>query len=100
MGQLDQDRQNLQSTKDVDLNIDAFPVQENMKTLDCYYAIVTMPSKGKTHTDKTGRFLCQSSRDNNYIFVCYDYDANAILVQPMQNREIDTITECHLVMQY
>ena len=83
LGHLDQERQNLQSTKEAEINEDAFPLQETLKTLHCYYAIVNIPTKGKTYTDQTGRFPCQSSRGNNYVFVCYDYDANAILVRAM-----------------
>ena len=31
------------------------------------------------------------SRVNNYMFVCYDYDANEILVEAIKNREMDSI---------
>ena len=84
LGHLDQERQNLQSTKEAEINEDAFPSQETLTTLHCYYAIVNIPTKGKTYTDQTGRFPCQSSRGNNYVFICYDYDANTILVRAMQ----------------
>ena len=38
----------------------------------------------KTYTDLTGRFPRQSSRGNNYIFVAYNYDGNAILAEPIK----------------
>ena len=47
----------------------------------------------KTYTDLTGRFPRQSSRGNNYIFVAYNYDGNAILAEPMKNREANTIVK-------
>ena len=41
--------------------------------------------------DLTGRFPYQSSRGNNYVFVSYHYDVNAILLQPLCNREAESI---------
>ena len=41
--------------------------------------------------DQTGRFPHQSARGNNYFFICYDYDANAILATPIKDRETETI---------
>ena len=40
----------------------------------------------KAYTDLTGRFPVQSSRGNNYILVCYSYDGNTILAEPLKNR--------------
>ena len=51
LGHLDQERQNLQFTKEADRNEDAFPAQEKGKSLQCYYAIVTTPSTSKTYID-------------------------------------------------
>ena len=38
-------------------------------------------------------------RPNNYFFVCYNYDSNAILVHPIKTREVESIIEawgkCH-----
>lgn len=41
---------------------------------------------GKTYSDLTGRFPVVSSRGNQYIFIMYDYDSNAILAEPIKNR--------------
>ena len=41
--------------------------------------------------DLTGAFHHKSSRGNQYIFVLYDYDGNAILTQPIKNRQAATI---------
>ena len=42
--------------------------------------------KGDIHNNLTGRSPVTSSQCNKYIFVFYDYDSNAILVEPLQNR--------------
>ena len=47
----------------------------------------------KTYTNLTSRFPHQSLRGNNYIFVAYNYDSNAILAEGMKNREADTIIQ-------
>ena len=44
------------------------------------------PITGKTYSDLTGRFPTISSRGNQYIFIMYDYDSNAILAEPIRNR--------------
>jgi hypothetical protein len=98
-GHLDQERKGLSSTKETDTNQDnensakkdAFPPQEKIKSSSCYYMIYNISTTRKTYTDLTGRFPHQSSRGNNYIFVAYNYDGNAILVEPIKNREADTI---------
>lgn len=50
-------------------------------------------SASKAYTDLTGRFPFQSSRGNNYLFILYDYDANAILAEPIKNRNVSTIKQ-------
>ena len=98
-GHLDQTRKNQRSTKpksdssaispsppDPSLAC-TFPSSEtpNEHTHHCYAAIVN-PSTGQIHTDQTGKFIVASSVGNNYIMVLYDYDSNAMLVEPMHNR--------------
>ena len=104
-GHLDQERKNMQSTqktnnRDVEKNEDNNPKQEKCKTKNCFYSITQLDHHNKkAYTDLTGRFPVQSARGHNYIFICYDYDANAILAEPMKNREADSIvnawTKCH-----
>ena len=97
---MDQERKNIQSTKSTTLetptiqeNIqnDAFPEKLNTKTQSCFYIILDMAKEATTYTDLTGRFPYQSSRGNNYVFVAYNFDGNAILIEPMPNRKADTI---------
>ena len=82
-----------------DMTDDAFPDQITTKTQNCFYVIFDLGQTTKTYTDLTGRFPHQSSRGNNYIFLAYNYDGNAILVEAMPNREADTIIaaweKCH-----
>ena len=87
-GHLDQERSNLQSTKE---NEEDFNPSDNhaQKTRE---SITTVQSlKRKTYSDQTGRFPHRSSRGNEYIMVMYNHDANAILVKAIPNRQAKTI---------
>ena len=42
--------------------------------------------EGTLYSDLTGRYPVKSGRGNQYIMVGYDYDTNAILVQPTKTR--------------
>jgi hypothetical protein len=44
-------------------------------------------------TDLPGRFPFISSRGNNYIFVLYDYDSNAILAEPIPSRKKEDLIQ-------
>jgi len=91
-GHLDQQRKNTRSTRTSD-NTD-IPQQEpaNTKT-NIIFATILDPKldTGLSYSDLTGRFPVQSSRGNNYILALYDYDSNAILVEPLRNRQDTTI---------
>ena len=73
---------------------DAFPISEkaNVRTNDVVYAIIDHKAN-LAYMDLTGRFPYKSSRGNEYILVAYHFDANAILVDALKNREAKTITE-------
>ena len=96
-GHLDQERKNLQSTKvnqtdeqsdDLDYN----PTDGvGIKTYEYASSIINITPKGTTYTDLTGRFPHRSSRGNEYFYVMYDYDSNAILAAPIKNRQSLTI---------
>ena len=51
-----------------------------------YYAALADSKTGVVYTDLPGEFPIRSVRNMTYIFVCYLYKANAILVQPMTHR--------------
>ena len=102
-GHLDQERKNLQSTKQIpekiDKDEDTSPQKIPSKTYTCLTTIIPAPEKNMTYSDQTGRFPYQSSRGTQYIYIVYDYDANAILHAPLKSRKADDITsawkKCH-----
>ena len=72
---------------------DAFlaSAKPNVKTQQVVYFLSTADSLGLAYSDLTGKFPVQSSRGNNYLLVGYHQDANAILVEPLINRQAQTI---------
>ena len=59
-------------------------------------AIVGFSPQSKVYFDPTGRFLYVSSRGNQYLLVVYDYDSNAILVEPHKSRAAAHIRDAWL----
>jgi len=55
------------------------------------------------YIDQTGKFSYSSKRGNNYIFITYSYDSNAILVRPLKNRKgpelLSKLEEIHNYLQ-
>jgi hypothetical protein len=51
--------------------------------------------RGAVHSNLTGRFPIPSGSGNHYILTVYCYDANAILMEPLQNRKAETILEAY-----
>ena len=95
-GHLNQERQNLQSTKtalphlknEQEINDDFFPPSDspNNKTHQCFATVETFVPTNKAYSDLTGKFVCKSSRGNQYLLIVYDYDSNTILQEPSKNR--------------
>ena len=56
-------------------------------------AALTNTIDGTLYTDLTGRFPIRSYKGNQYIFLAYVYDANAILVRAMKNRTTESMLE-------
>ena len=48
--------------------------------------ITPFHEKNTAYSDLTRRFPHVSSRGNNYMLIVYDYDSNAILVEPIKSR--------------
>jgi len=98
-GHMDATRQNLHSTKDPqadqeaaekhlqDQLDEAFPeaTETNKRTHEVYLAVTDL--RGKIYTDQTGKLPTVASTGDNYIMIAYDYDSNAILLEPHKNRK-------------
>ena len=109
-GHLDQTRKNARSTKvkpvvpttsdpppdhPTSTDNDDFP-EHAEKTHDCYVAVHSLDEPtGRVYVDQTGKFPCTSASGNNYIMVLYDYDSNAILMEPIRNRKGPTLVDAH-----
>ena len=99
-GHMDQIRKNVRSTQvrtthpSISDNYDYYPKEQphvdNNNTV--FADLLDVPdSTGKIFTDQPGRFIAPSSTGNNYIFILYDYDSNAILAEPMPSKTAASI---------
>ena len=94
-GHLNQEKQHLQSTKNTELlhqiddDTDFFPLPDTtppIRTNNIMPLVVPFRERNTTYSDQTGRFPHISSRGNAYLLIVYDYDSNAILVEPLKSR--------------
>ena len=92
-GHLDQERKNLQLTQIQITEADLHPIDGGLKTYECASIIIPFNPKTKSYVDLTGRFPYKSSSGNEYIYVMYDFDLNAIFGYPIKNRQAKTLTE-------
>ena len=91
MGHMNRERKNLQSTK-----IEA-PSPTTIKNLTArtYHLlskIIPFMPKEMAYGDLMGAFPFTSTQGHKYIYLMYDYDANAILVYPLKTRQAAEIT--------
>jgi hypothetical protein len=104
------EQKNLQSTKSpaslpLSTSLDVDPSQEpqNKATHNLFALLLPPLDIQKSYSDQTGRFLTQSSRGCQYIFILYEYDSNAILSKPLKTRQAMDITtawtELHLKLR-
>ena len=99
-GHLDMKRINQNSTKPstkpsiTDME-DAFPEQlsDGKRTHETFLSMIEV--SGQLHSDLTGRFPVASTQGNNYLLVCYDYDSNNILVEPLTDRRATTQVDAY-----
>jgi hypothetical protein len=86
LGHMHQTRQGIRSTKPRSDDTQSPTIQED-RTNMVYLAIIDPKDpSGNIYTDLCGRFPILSSQGNQYIFILYDYDSNAILARAMKNR--------------
>ena len=85
---------NLNSTK-LHTSLDIEPLQEPMNTATntVYACILPTLDIQKSYLDQTGKFLIQSSRGYQYVFIVYEYDSNAILFIPLRTRQAHEMTD-------
>ena len=98
LGQLDQTRKNLRSTKQLQLSTNN--VETTDKTKDVYINWLApdihdnLPHLNrKIYSDQTGKFPYRLSRGNQYLLVMYDYDSNAIVFEPLKSRQTKEMTK-------
>ena len=60
----------------------------------CYAALADTVT-GTIYTDLPGQFPVQSIRNMQYIFICYAYKANAILVRPIKHRSNESFVAAY-----
>jgi hypothetical protein len=97
-GHLNQQRENVRSTKVKDPNV-IMPepdLDQGIKNQDVYDAII---DAGQIYTDQKGRFPVVSSKGKTYIMILYDYDRNAILAQPIKDITAPELLRAFQVME-
>lgn len=101
LGHLDQQRKNLRSTRLVtttpspitpaeDEELSADPQGEDATDrTHCVFASITdiASPTGLIFSDQTGAFPMTSIHGSKYLMLVYDYDSNAILVEPLKTRQ-------------
>ncbi len=91
LGHMYQVRSNLQSTVYMDNNF--FPINNpsHKKSFATISQIIMFSPKEFEYGDLMGAFPFKSSRGNQYLYVLYDFDSNAILVHPLKTRQAAAI---------
>jgi len=69
------------------------PTQEPSNTRTNNAFLTLIDNNARSYSDQTGRFPITSSKGNKYVFILYDYDANALLAIAIPNRQGNTICE-------
>ena len=71
---------------------DMNPPQQVCSMIDMFcFATLADANKGTMYTYLTGRFLVILFKGNQYIFVAYLYNCNAIIVRPMKSHKDDAM---------
>ena len=76
------------------VNDDLEPSEDKNAPCEIFcFAAIADDIKGTVYTDLPGRFPARLYKGNQYIFLTYVYDANAIIVRPMKSRTKEDILE-------
>ena len=101
-GHMKQEFQGLQSTKQNNMphtviaaaiSEDSQACEKPSNTNEIICMVLETGEQNKGHMDLTGRFPYKSAQGNQYILVIFHVNANAILAEPIKNREAETITK-------
>ena len=76
---------------------DFYPIMENVKTHKVCTEIIPFNTKRKVFSDLKGAFLHKSRRRNLYVMVIYGFGSNAIISDPIKNRQ--AVTTCNLFIK-
>ena len=93
LGHRHKNKQGIRSTTAQAANIQLTP---EPPVEEMYAKIIPLPHL--ICTDQIGRFPVRSKPGNNYIMVLYDYDANAIIGEPIPDRTTTTLQKAFLVL--
>ena len=101
-GHMDQERKNLQSTKNKTDSAPDVPAPSPAIHTNIHICAV-VSATDETYTDKiysnlTGKFPVQSNLGNKYVLIIYNYDANAIIAEPLKDRTVGEIARGHQVI--
>jgi hypothetical protein len=99
-GHIKQEQQNLRSTKPntiVKIEPGTLPPPATNSSNNCFLMLTTK-EKGTTYSDLTGRYPITSSRGNQYIIICYDYDTNSIQAKVTKTKNAAEIRDATLAM--
>jgi len=99
LGHMDHVRKNRLSTKVKEISEWDLTLETHLPNKSHNFLHKIIDIRDTIYTDQTGKFTCTSKRGNNYIFITYAYDANAILVRPLKSRKgkelVDKLSEIH-----
>ena len=99
-GHMNRTRKNLRSTRKTqtketnEYEKDMEPEENKNAKCELFcFAALAEDFNSTIYSDATGKFPVPSYHGNRYVMIVYVYDANAILVRPMKNREKETMVE-------
>ena len=95
MGHMDQARKHVPLTKPITPTEGTAQEPDNLPTHNVF---ATITETGKIYTNQTGRFPVQSSTDNQYIMILYDYYCNNILAEALNTRQGPEIVRAYFKM--
>lgn len=90
-GHLDQERKGLPSTKTLieiqDSEDNYFPLKQPTQSFNQFTTNVNTISSRAYSMDLIGKFSYTSSRGYKYLVLLYNYDSNAIVLEPIKTRQ-------------